>query len=246
MTTFVTGGSRGIGRGIVQAALAAGHDVAFTYRSNRAAADAVVAWAREHTPQRRCEAFALDVGDAAEVEAVGDAVLDAFGDVTTVVNNAGVVANELAVHMSDARWAEVLATNLSGAFYVSRFFLPSLLASGGGSLIFVGSIAADGMAGQAAYAASKAGLVGLAKSLAKEYGRKGITANVVVPGFIDSDMTRESMPDQLKAFWAEFCPMRRMGRASEVADAVLFLSSDAARFVNGQTLAVTGGLEWAP
>ena len=179
MTTFVTGGSRGIGRGIVQAALTAGHDVAFTYRSNRAAADAVVAWAREHTPQHRCEAFALDVGDAAAVEAVGDAVLDAFGDVTTVVNNAGVVANELAVHMSDARWAEVLATNLSGAFYVSRFFLPSLLASGGGSLIFVGSIAADGMAGQAAYAASKAGLVGLAKSLAKEYGRKGITANVV-------------------------------------------------------------------
>jgi NAD(P)-dependent dehydrogenase (short-subunit alcohol dehydrogenase family) len=120
------------------------------------------------------------------------------------------------------------------------------LAAGGGSLVFVGSIAADGMAGQAAYAASKAGLVGLAKSLAKEYGRKGITANVVVPGFIDSDMTRDAMPDPLKAFWAEFCPMRRMGEASEVADVVMFLASKAARFVNGQTLGVTGGLEWAP
>ncbi|MCR9161391.1 MAG: SDR family oxidoreductase [Nannocystaceae bacterium] len=246
MTTFVTGGSRGIGRGIVQAALQAGHDVAFTYRSNRAAAEEVVAWARAHAPQRRCEAFALDVRDPVAVEAVGDAVLDAFDEVATVVNNAGIVANELAAHMSDARWAEVLGTNLSGAFYVSRAFLPSLLASGGGSLVFVGSIAADGMAGQAAYAASKAGLVGLAKSLAKEYGRKGITANVVVPGFIDSDMTRESMPTQLQAFWAEFCPLRRMGSAGEVADAVLFLASDAARFINGHTLCVTGGLEWAP
>lgn len=246
MTTFVTGGSRGIGRSIVQASLQAGHDVAFTFRSNEAAADAVLRWARDHAPQGRCKAFALDVADPVAVESVGDAVLDAFGEVTTVVNNAGIVANELAAHMSDARWTEVLHTNLSGAFYVSRFFLPSLLASGGGSIVFIGSIAADGMAGQAAYAASKAGLVGLAKSLAKEYGRKGITANVVVPGFIDSDMTRESMPAQLQAFWAEFCPMRRMGRASEVADAVLFLASDAARFVNGQTLAVTGGLEWAP
>ena len=246
MSVFVTGGSRGIGRSIVEAALTAGHDVAFTYRSNAAAAEAVVAWARTQAPDRRCEAFALDVADPAAVEAVGDAVLDALGEIDTVICNAGVVANELAVHMSDTRWAEVLGTNLSGAFYVSRFFLPSLLASGGGSLVFVGSIAADGMAGQAAYAASKAGLVGLAKSLAKEYGRKGITANVVVPGFIDSDMTRESMPAPLKAFWAEFCPMRRMGQASEVADAVLFLASSAARFVNGQTLGVTGGLEWAP
>ncbi len=246
MSTFVTGGSRGIGRSIVQRALQAGHDVAFTYRSNAAAADAVVAWAQEHAPRQRCSAYALDVGDPAAVEAVGDAVLDEMGEVTTVVNNAGVVANELAIHMSDARWDEVLGTNLSGAFYVSRCFLPSLLAAGGGSIVFVGSIAADGMAGQAAYAASKAGLVGLAKSLAKEYGRKGITANVVVPGFIDSDMTREAMPEPLKAFWGQFCPMRRMGQASEVADAVLFLASNAARFVNGQTLGVTGGLEWAP
>lgn len=246
MAMFVTGGSRGLGRGVVEAALRAGHDVAFTYVQNRAAADDVLAWAAAHAPDARCRAYALDVADPRAVEEVGDAVLDDFESVRAVVCNAGVVEHALAAQMSDETWHRVLTTNLSGAFYVARHFLMPFLADGGGRLVFVGSIAQDGMSGQANYSASKAGLVGLAKALAKEYGRKNITANVVVPGFFDTDMTRDSMAESYMAFWRQHCPVGRVGEIEEVAQVVLFLASDASSFVNGQAVPVTGGLDWAP
>ncbi len=242
---FVTGGSRGLGRGIVKAALNAGHDVAFTYLQQRAAADELVAWARTNTPERRCLTYALDVGDPAAVERVGDEVLEALDGVDGVVCNAGIVDNQLAVQMTDEAWDRVLRTNLTGSFYVARHFLMAFLGSGGGRLLFMGSIAQGGLSGQANYAASKAGLVGLAKTLAKEYGPKGITANVVVPGFFETDMTRESMAESHKQFWRQFCPLERMGEVRELAEVVLFLLSEQASFVNGQEIGVTGGLDWA-
>lgn len=245
MRLFVTGGSRGIGRAIVEAGLAAGHDVAFTYRAREDAADQVLAWAREHHPDRRCLAFPLDVGDAEAVERVGDAALEALGGVEAAICNAAVVRNQLAVQMADAEWDEVIRTNLTGSFYVARYFLMPFLAAGRGRLVFLGSVAQHGLTGQVAYAASKAGLLGLARTLAKEYGHKGITSNVVVPGFFETDMTRDSMASAHRAFWLLHCPMRRMGELDELAQVVLFLASDAASFVNGQAVSVTGGLDWA-
>ncbi|MCB9676329.1 MAG: SDR family oxidoreductase [Alphaproteobacteria bacterium] len=245
MVLFVTGGSRGIGRAIVEAAVVAGHDVAFTYREAGAAAEEVVDWARAHEPDARCRAYRLDVRDAAEVERVGDQVLDDFEAVDAVVCNAGILRNGVAAQMSDADWNDVLATNLTGSFYVARHFLMPFLAQGRGRLVFIGSLAQNGISGQANYSASKAGLVGLSKALAKEYGRKGITANVVVPGFFDTDLTREGMASGHKDFWNTYCPLGRMGHLDELARVVLFLASGASSFVNGAEIPVTGGLDWA-
>lgn len=243
---FVSGGSRGLGRSIVLAAAAAGDDVAFTWVSREDAADEVVAEARRIAPDSTVKAYALDVSDSVAVEEVGDRVLDDFETVDTVVANAGINHNSLAISMSDEDWSRVIGVNLSGAFHVARHFLPTMLANRHGRLIFMSSIARTGMSGQAAYSASKAGLVGLSMALAKEYGGKGITSNVVVPGFFESDMTDTTMSDGLKEFWNEFCPAGRLGEAKDLTSLVLFLASDGAGFVNGETISLTGGLGWAP
>jgi NAD(P)-dependent dehydrogenase (short-subunit alcohol dehydrogenase family) len=243
---FVTGGSRGIGRGIVLGAAAAGLDVAFTYRAQRKAADEVVARAREIAPERKVLAYELDVRDAAAIERVGDQVLEDFDRVDVVVANAGITRVGLAVSMGDAEWDEVIQTNLSGAFYVVRQFLPTLLARRHGRLVFVSSVAAGGMSGDVAYSASKAGLIGMAKALAKEYGRKGITSNALVLGLFETDMTAADLSADRRGFFMQYCPSGRVGQTSEVAAAVLYLASDAGAFVNGQVLSLTGGLDWFP
>jgi NAD(P)-dependent dehydrogenase (short-subunit alcohol dehydrogenase family) len=246
MTFFVTGGSRGIGESIVLEAVRQGHDVAFTYLTSEARAGQVCDRAREIRPDVRTHAYALDVRSSAAVETVGDRVLEDFGSVEVVVANAGVNRNNLVLAMSDEEWHDVLSTNLSGAFYVCRYFLPTMLANRFGRLVLISSLAHSGVSGQANYCASKAGLHGLSSSIAKEYGRKGITSNVVVPGFFDTDMTRDGMSASNRAFWLQHCPAGRMGGVEEVAHAVLFLASERSGFINGQMLPVTGGLDWAP
>jgi NAD(P)-dependent dehydrogenase (short-subunit alcohol dehydrogenase family) len=243
---FVTGGSRGIGEAIVLEAVRQGHDVAFTYLSQRDRAREVVDKARALCPERTVHAYALDVRDSAAVEAVGDQVLDDFGTVDVLVANAGINLNGLVVSMSDADWQAVIDTNLSGTFYVCRQFLTTFLANGFGRIVIVSSLGHSGVSGQASYAASKAGLLGLSATLAKEYGRKGVTSNVVLPGFFDTDMTRAGMSDANREFWLRYCPLGRVGEVDEVAGVVLFLASEAASYINGQTIAVNGGLDWAP
>lgn len=244
MVIFVTGGSRGLGAGLVRAAAEAGHDVAFTWRQDAGAAEAVEDEVR--AMGGRAVSWQLDVRDPTAVEQVVDEVLELFGDVDAVVNNAGICKDGMALSMSDADWDDVLATNLSGAFYVARAFLPNLLAQRRGRLIFVSSVAKDGISGQANYGASKAGLLGLSAALAKEYGKKGITSNVVVPGFFDTDMTRQHVGGAVREFMGRFSPVGRMGEPHEFAHAVLFLASPGASFINGQVLPVTGGLDWGP
>src|SRR5262249_48690373 len=190
-------------------------------------------------------AYALDVRCAADVEAVGERVLAEFGSVGLVVSNAGINANNLVVSMSDEEWLSVIDVNLNGAFYVARQFLPTFLANRFGRFLFVSSLGATGMSGQANYCASKAGLLGLSASLAKEYGRKGITSNVVSPGFFDTDMTRSDMSQSNREFWLRWCPQGRVGQAPEVAELVIFLASPAGSFINGEEIRVNGGLGWA-
>ncbi len=246
MKLFITGGSRGIGEAIVMEAARAGHDVAFTYREARDAADRVLAAARDVGRGARIEAYALDQRSPQAVEEVTDRVLDDFGTIQGVVCNAGVNINGLAASLGDDEWQTVIDTNLSGSFYVCRQLLPSMVKARKGRIVMISSLGRGGVTGQAAYAASKAGLLGLSSTLAKEYGRKGITSNVVVPGFFETDMTREGMSDANKQFWLEYCPVGRMGHLSEVASVVMFLLSDGASYVNGESIAVTGGLDWAP
>jgi NAD(P)-dependent dehydrogenase (short-subunit alcohol dehydrogenase family) len=241
---FLTGGSRGIGAGIVEAAAVAGYDVAFTYRSRADAADAVCARVTAAAPHARCRAYALDVRDSAEVERVGEQVLEDFDTVHVVVNNAAITHAGLAISTDDETWRDVLDTNLTGAFYVSRQFLPAFLANGFGRFIFMSSIASAGMSGDVAYSASKAGMLGLSGALAKEYGRKGITSNALLLSLFETEMTLKELSAQNRDFYATHCPVGRIGTMAEAAAAVLFLAGDGASFVNGQSLGVTGGLDW--
>lgn len=246
MRVFITGGSRGIGEQLVKSCIQAGHDVAFTYLTAKDKADAVVDAALEaaHYPAQRCCAWQMDVSNSAQVESVCDEILDNFDGIDVVINNAATIRIGIAATLPDKDWDDVLATNLSGPFYVSRFFLNEFLINGRGRFIHISSIARQGMSGQVAYCASKAGLVGLSTALAKEYGRKNITSNVLSLGFFETDMTKRYMSEDRIRFWHEFCPAGRMGKVPEIAAACLFLMSDAAAFINGQTINLTGGLDW--
>jgi NAD(P)-dependent dehydrogenase (short-subunit alcohol dehydrogenase family) len=246
-------------------AVRAGWNVAFTCVANEDAAKAVVeaaeAAAAEASaaqaggagrvegggPAPRVRYWLLDVRDPAAVDAVADEVIEAFDGVHAVVCNAGVNLNGLAYAVQDEDWSTVIDTNLTGTFHVCRAFLPELVASRAGRILVMSSITAGGASGQIAYASSKAGLLGLARTLAKEYGPKGITTNVVVPGYFETDMTRgEGMAESLKDFAIQYCPLRRLGELDELARTILFLASDGAGFINGAVIPVTGGLDWAP
>lgn len=246
MVYFVTGGSRGIGAAIVLRAVADGHDVAFAYLGNEERAQDVVARAAEKNADSKCRAYRMDVRDPDEVESVGNQILDDFETVDVVVNNAGINRDNLAVSMTDEEWHDVMATNLYGPFYVARHFLIAMLANRFGRIINISSVGATGTTGQINYSASKAGLVGLTRTLAKEYGARGITANNVVLGWFETEMTDDSMPQKTQKFWLDLCPKQRTGYLSEVTSVVQFLASKEAEFVNGADIPVTGGLDHAP
>lgn len=243
---FITGGSRGIGAAVVDEAVRSGWDVAFTYRESEEGARATVAKAAEVDPERRVEAWRLDVRSSDDVDRVADEVIDRFEEIDAVVCNAGQSTPSLAYATTDEEWAAVLDTNLTGSFRVCRAFLPALVAQRRGRIVLLSSVIAQGGSGQVAYAASKAGIEGVAATLAKEYGPKGVTTNVVTPGYFDTDMTRTTMSDQLSVFATSYCPLRRLGELDELARTILFLCGDSAGFINGANLRVTGGLDWAP
>ncbi len=246
MIFFVTGGSRGIGAEIVLEAARQGHDVAFTYVASEAGAHELAKRCAEIAPEKKFKAYRLDVRSSAEVEAIGDRVLEDFGSVDVVVANAGINHNNLLVSMSDEEWRDVIDTNLTGAFFVVRQFLPTFLSQRFGRVILMGSLGTTGVSGQANYCASKAGLLGLSTTIAKEYGKRGITSNVVSPGFFETDMTRHGMSQANRAFWIQHCPLGRLGELPELAKLVAFLASPGADYINGQEIRVDGGLGWAP
>lgn len=245
MNFFITGGSRGIGAGLVRDLAAAGHDVAFTYRSNKKLAEELVGEVAAAHPGRVCRAYELDVKDSAAVDTVCEQAADDFEQIDSVVVNAAANRISLALSTTDEDWQEVIETNLSGSFYLTRQFIPHFLANRSGRFVFMSSVAAYGMSGASAYAASKAGLIGLMKSIAKEYGAKGITSNALVLGYFNTDMTRDLAPQEQQELWLKLCPVRRVGEISEIAAAVQYLSSEGGAFVNGEALNLTGGLNWA-
>ncbi len=235
---LVTGGSSGIGRAIVGALARAGAAVAFTYRSNAAGADAVVAELAGVAP---VVALQGDVAVDADVARVVSTTVERLGRLTIVVNNAGIIRDALALRMSPDDWQAVLDVNLSGAVRVCRHAVPHLRAAGGGRIINVASIAGVvGSPGQANYSAAKAGLIGLTEALALELAPFGITVNTVAPGAIDAGIVA-TLPEKQRRRLIEVIPLGRMGTAAEVAAAVAFLASPAAGFITGQTLIVDGG-----
>ncbi len=246
MNAFVTGGSRGIGRAIVLKFVQEGYGCAFSYAGNHKAAEETRRLAREINPDIKVEAYRMDQGQSAEVEKIVDTAMEDFGEIAVLVNNAAINRNNAVAFMSDEEWEDVIRTNLSGPFYMIRQFLMPMIAERFGRIINISSLAEDGASGQACYAASKGGLVALSKTVAREYGAKGITSNVVTVGYVETDLTDDQLADRLKEVWLEYCPMKRVGEADEIADAVYYLTTEKAGFINGEVLRVAGGLSYIP
>jgi 3-oxoacyl-[acyl-carrier protein] reductase len=233
---FVTGSTRGIGRSIADTLYAAGAKVAIVGRSQDAAA-AIAAVLGD-----RAAGFACDVTDAASLRAAIAACEASLGAIDILVNNAGLVRDNLLIRMSDQEWDEVLSANLKGAFVATQAVIKGMMKRRHGRIINVTSVVGiTGNKGQANYAASKAGLIGLTKSVAKEYAARGVLVNAVAPGFIDTDMTA-ALPEAARSALLEAIPLGRLGTPAEVAAAILFLASDLAAYVTGQTLVVDGGM----
>jgi 3-oxoacyl-[acyl-carrier protein] reductase len=225
---LVTGGSKGIGRGIAARLRDAGHQVAATYRSG-------------DVPQGVL-GVACDVTNPEQVESAFASVESELGPVEIVVANAGINRDTLLMRMSDEDWESVIGTNLTGAFRVARRAARPMIRARFGRIVFISSVVGQlGSAGQVNYAASKSGLVGLARSLARELGSRGVTANVVAPGFIETDMTAE-LGEDLKGKYAEQIPLGRMGTVDDIAATVEFLVSDSAGYITGALIPVDGGL----
>jgi 3-oxoacyl-[acyl-carrier protein] reductase len=235
-TAFVTGSTRGIGRAVAGALHQTGARVAIVGR-DQARAEAVAA----ELGERAC-GVACDVADGAQVEAAVAQAEQALGPVDILVNNAGITRDNLLLRMSESEWHEVLEANLTGAFHTTKAVLKGMMKRRAGRIINVTSIIGlTGNKGQANYAASKAGLIGLTKSVAKEYGSRGLLVNAVAPGFIDTDMT-SALPEEARTAMLGGIVLGRFGRPEDVAGAVLFLASDLAGYITGQVLVVDGGL----
>jgi 3-oxoacyl-[acyl-carrier protein] reductase len=234
---LITGGSRGIGAALVKAFAREGAKVAFTYRSSATAAEALIA-----ETEGELKAYQSDASDhEAAGELIKQIVAD-FGGLNILVNNAGITRDTLMLRMSEDQWDDVMSNNLKSVFNLSKHALRPLMKGGGGSIINMSSIVGvQGNAGQANYAASKAGIIGFSKSVAKEMGSRNIRVNVIAPGFIQTDMTDE-LNEQVRDGYLANIPLKRFGQAEEIAGACIFLASDLGTYVNGQVLAVDGGL----
>jgi 3-oxoacyl-[acyl-carrier protein] reductase len=232
----VTGGSRGIGKACALELAKAGYDVVINYAGNEAAANETVAAIQAFGVKG--EASRFDVGNKEETAAAINAIIEKYGRIDVLVNNAGITRDGLFIRMSDEQWDAVIDTNLSSAFYVSNPVVKLMMKQRSGAIINMSSVVGVyGNAGQANYAAAKAGLIGFTKSLAKELGSRGIRVNAIAPGFIKTDMTKDL--DESK--FTDFIPLKRMGEAEDIAKTVRFLAEDGA-YITGQVIGVDGGL----
>jgi 3-oxoacyl-[acyl-carrier protein] reductase len=236
---LVTGASRGIGRAIAEQLARAGAIVVGTATSEAGAQGIST---RLGELGARGHGVVFDVRDAAAAEGLVENVSKEFGKLSVLVNNAGITRDTLVLRMKDDDWAAVLDTNLSGVFRLSRAVMRGMMKAKHGRIINITSVVgASGNAGQANYAAAKAGVVGMTKALAREVGSRGITVNCVAPGFIDTDMTRSLSEQQTQALLTQI-PLGRLGQADDIGAAVVFLASRAAAYVTGATLHVNGGM----
>ena len=237
---LVTGASRGIGAAIARDLARAGAHVVVGYRTQQAQADEVVA--AIVAQGGAAEPLAIDVANTAEVDAAVRALVARLGKVDVLVNNAGVSADALIVRITDEQWQRVLDVNLKGVFNCTKAVARPMMRARSGRIINIGSVVgATGNTGQAAYAAAKAGVIGFTKSTARELASRNVTANVVAPGFIETDMT-ETLDAGARAMYQTMIPLGRFGRGEDVAAAVTFLAGPGASYITGQVLHINGGM----
>ncbi len=235
---IVTGASRGIGRTVATMLASRGAHVVAAARGDHAASTV----AEIQAAGRQAEVAFLEVTDAGSIDAMIAAVLERHGRIDILVNNAGITRDQLMLRMKRDDWDQVIATNLTSAFVCSQAVLKPMLKQHSGRIVNISSVVGQtGNAGQANYAASKAGLIGFSKALAREVASRSITVNVVAPGLIETDMTK-ALTDKAQVDWAAQVPLGRLGTTADVAAAVCFLASDEASYITGQVLAVNGGM----
>ena len=233
---LVTGASRGIGKAIAEKLVACGATVIGTATTENGA-EAISQYLGQNG-----KGLALNVTDEASIESVISTIKAEFGDIDILVNNAGITRDNLLMRMKDDEWQDILDTNLTSVFRLSKALMRTMMKKRYGRIITIGSVVGTmGNAGQANYAAAKAGLIGFSKSLAREVASRGITVNIVAPGFIATDMTA-ALTDEQKALTLAQVPVGRLGQPTEIANAVAFLASDEASYITGETLHVNGGM----
>ena len=239
-TALVTGAARGIGKALALKFASEGANVAFT--------DLVIDENGKKTEEEiaaygvKARGYASNAADFAQTEDVVNKIKEDFGSIDILVNNAGITKDGLMMRMSEAQWDAVIAVNLKSAFNFIHAVLPIMMRQRSGSIINMASVVGvHGNAGQANYAASKAGLIALAKSIAQEVGSRGIRANAIAPGFIETAMTA-ALPDEVRAEWCKKIPLRRGGKVEDIANVALFLASDMSSYVSGQVIQVDGGM----
>ena len=237
---LITGAARGIGKAIALKMASEGADIAFT--------DLVIDEVGQATEQEigalgvKVKGYASNAADFAQTEAVVTQVKEDFGHIDILVNNAGITKDGLMLRMTEAQWDAVINVNLKSAFNFIHALVPIMMRQRGGSIINMASVVGvHGNAGQSNYAASKAGLIALAKSVAQEMGSRGIRANAIAPGFIDTAMT-QSLPEAVRQEWAQRIPLRRGGTVDDIANVAIFLASDLSSYVTGQVIQVDGGM----
>ncbi|CAC9415716.1 TPA: 3-oxoacyl-[acyl-carrier-protein] reductase [Staphylococcus aureus] len=239
-SALVTGASRGIGRSIALQLAEEGYNVAVNYAGSKEKAEAVV----EEIKAKGVDSFAIqaNVADADEVKAMIKEVVSQFGSLDVLVNNAGITRDNLLMRMKEQEWDDVIDTNLKGVFNCIQKATSQMLRQRSGAIINLSSVVgAVGNPGQANYVATKAGVIGLTKSAARELASRGITVNAVAPGFIVSDMT-DALSDELKEQMLTQIPLARFGQDTDIANTVAFLASDKAKYITGQTIHVNGGM----
>jgi 3-oxoacyl-[acyl-carrier protein] reductase len=239
-TALITGASRGIGKGIAEIFAAQGASIAFTFLSSVEKARAFEA--ELAAAGVKAKGYQSDASKSEEADKLIDEVIKDFGALDIVINNAGITRDTLLMRMNEEQWDEVMNTNLKSAFLITKAAIKPMMKAKKGSIINMTSIVGiTGNAGQANYAASKAGMIGFTKSIAKELGSRNIRCNAVAPGFIETEMTGH-LNDEVKAKWMETIPLKRAGSTKDVADLCVFLASDQSTYITGQTINVCGGM----
>lgn len=237
---LITGGSRGIGKGIAQKFAELGADIAFTFLSSVEKARAF----EEELQQQgiKAKGYQSDAADYASAEKLIDDIVKEFGKLDVVVNNAGITRDNLLMRLNEQQWDEVIDTNLKSIFNISKFAIKPMMKAKNGVFINMSSIVGiQGNAGQTNYSASKAGIIGFTKSIARELGSRNIRANVIAPGFIETEMTGD-LDEKMKEQWQQTIPLKRPGSTEDVANLAAFLASDMATYITGQVISVDGGL----
>ena len=235
---LITGGSRGIGTGIVRRYVAEGAKVVFTYRSSAEEANAII----KDLGADKVTAIQSDASVMEDAQALVTSTLEQHGRIDILINNAGITKDNLMLRMSEEQWDDVIRVNLKSVFNVTKSALRTFLKQRSGSIINMGSVVGVfGNAGQANYAASKAGIIGFSKSIAKEVGSRGIRCNVIAPGFIQTEMTAE-LDEKTRGEYIRNIPLQDFGSVDDIAEACVFLGADGSRYITGQVLSVCGGL----